>query len=109
MVARDDAAEAAAKKSWRSRRRIKRVFLGWFILSLLFAEAGASWFGIFLSRHAPKALADAKLIGERTAMVVLLMSFAVLVVAVVLQFRAGKRLRQLEQAQLRRLGPAAAI
>ena len=49
MVQRDEVAEAAAKKSWQVRRRIKRLFLGWFILSLFFAEAGASWFGIFIA------------------------------------------------------------
>jgi hypothetical protein len=96
MVERNEALEAAAKKSWRSRRQVKRLFLGWFIVSLFFAEAGASWFGIFMARHAPMSMADAKLIGERTAMAVLLVSFVVMLVAVVLQFKARQRLRQIE-------------
>jgi hypothetical protein len=108
MVQRDEAAEAAAKTSWRVRRRIKRLFLGWFILSLFFAEAGASWFGIFIARHAPMSMAEAKLIGERTVMGVLLISFVIMIVAVVLQFKARQRLRQLERARLQRAGRAAA-
>jgi threonine/homoserine/homoserine lactone efflux protein len=99
MVERDEAAEAAAKRSWRSRRRVKRLFLGWFIVSLVFAEAGASWFGIFLALHAPMSMADAKLIGERIAMTVLLVSFIVLLVAIGLQSMARRRLRQLERAR----------
>jgi len=108
MVQRDEVAEAAAKKSWQVRRRIKRLFLGWFILSLFFAEAGASWFGIFIATHAPMSMADAKVIGERTAMSVLLISLAVLIISVILQFRARQRLRRLERARLQRAGPAAA-
>ena|SRR5207244_2306968 len=107
MIERDELLEAAAKKSWRSRRRIKRLFLGWFVLSLVFAEAGASWFGILIARNAPVSMADAKLIGERTAMGVLLVSFVFLIVAVALQFKARQRLRRLENARLHRFGPAA--
>ena len=90
---------AAAKKSWRLRRQMKRLVLGWFLLTLLFAEAGASWFGIFLSRHAPMPMADAKLIAERTAMTVLFMSFVLMIVALVLQLRARQRLGRLEEAR----------
>jgi hypothetical protein len=108
MVGPDDAAEAAARRSWRFRRRIKRVFLGWCIISLLFAEVGASWFGYYIARHAPMSMADAKLIGERAAAAVLLVSFAVLIVAMVLQFKARGRLRGLENARLQRLATATA-
>ena len=108
MIERDQILEAAAKKSLRFRRRIKRLFFGWFILSLLFAEAGASWFGIFIARHAPMSMIDAKLIGERTVMGILLVSFVVMIVAVVFQFRAQQRLRRIGNARLQRLGPAAA-
>jgi hypothetical protein len=108
MVQRDEAAEAAAKTSWRVRRRIKRLFLGWFVVSLFFAEAAASWFGIFIARHAPMSMAEAKLIGERTAMGVLLISFVIMIVAVVLQFKARQRLRQLERSRLQRAAPASA-
>ena len=108
MVARDDAAEAAAKKTWRFRRRVKRLFLGWFIVSLFFAEAATSWFGIFIATHAPMSMADAKVIGERTAMSVLLISLAVLIISVILQFRARQRLRRLENARVGRIATATA-
>lgn len=108
MMGRDDAAEAAAKKSWKLRRRIKRILLGWFIVSLFFAEVAASWFGIFIARHAPMSMADAKVIAERTAMAVLLVSFVVLILSVFLQFRARQRLRRIENARLHRAVTAAA-
>jgi len=109
MVDRDEALEAAEKKSWRFRRRIKRVLLGWFIVSLFFAEAAVSWFGIFLATHAPMSMADAKLIAERTATAILVISFVVLVVSISLQFRSRQRLRRLESARLQRLGLAATV
>jgi len=64
MVEGDEAAIAAAKKSWRFRRQMKRLFFAWLVPFLLIGEVGASWFGIFLAWHAPMSMADAKLIGE---------------------------------------------
>jgi hypothetical protein len=49
MVEGDEAAIAAAKKSWRFRRQMKRLFFAWLVPFLLIGEVGASWFGIFLS------------------------------------------------------------
>src|SRR5262245_15796643 len=99
MAQQDETLEAAAKRAWRLRRRLKRLFFGWFLVSLFFAEAGASWFGIFIARHAPMSLADAKLVGERTAMAVVVMSFVVMIVSVVLQFKARQRLQRIENAR----------
>lgn len=103
MVDRDETPQAAATRAWRSRRRLKRLFFGWFVVSLLFAEAGASWFGIFIARHAPMSISDAKLIGERTALAVVLISFGVMIASVLLQFRARQRLKRMEDARLQRL------
>ena len=103
MSDRDEVLEAAAKKSWRLRRRIKRLLLGWLLVALLCAEAGASWFGIFLARHAPMPLADAKLIAERTAMAVFVISFIVMVVSIAMQAKARQRLRRLEDKRLERM------
>ena len=89
-----------ARRSWRVRRRIKRVLFGWLLLTSFFAEAGASWFGIFIATHAPMSIAEAKLIGERTAAAVILISFAALIISVILQFRARQRVRRLENIQL---------
>ena len=109
MAQRDEAVEAAAKKVWRFRRRLKRLLFGWFLVSLVSAEAGASWFGIFIARHAPMSMADAKLIGERTAMAVVLISFVVLIVSVILQLKARQRLQRIEKARLQRLAATAIV
>ena len=61
-----DIAEAA-RRSWRIRRRIKRLLFSWVVIWVVCVEAGASWFGILIAEHAPMPLADAKLIAERTA------------------------------------------
>ena len=108
MTDQDEALEAAAKKSWRHRRRIKRLLLGWLLVSLFFAEAGASWFGIFLATHAPMPLADAKLIAERTAMAVFVISLVIMIVSIAMQISARQRLRRLENKRLERAGLAAA-
>jgi len=88
MIEQDLVALASAKKSWRFRRRIKRLLLGWFFISLIFAEAGASWFGILLARHAPMSLAEARVLGVQVAMGVFVISFLILVVTIALQFNA---------------------
>ena len=45
MLERDEAALAAARKSWRFRRRVKRLLLVWFLIALVSAEAGELvWF-----------------------------------------------------------------
>ena len=93
--------EQAARRSWRRRRRIKRLLFSWVVICFLCAEAGASWFGIFIAKHAPMPLADAKLIAERTATAVFLVSFAAMLISAVLQFRARERLRRIESTQLR--------
>jgi hypothetical protein len=90
----------AAKRSWRVRRRIKRIIFGWLLLTFFLAEAGASWFGILIATHAPMSIAEAKLIGERTAAAVILISFAALIISVILQFRARRTLRRLENIRL---------
>jgi uncharacterized membrane protein len=94
-----DVAEAA-RRSWRVRRRIKRLLFSWVVICFLCAEAGASWFGIFIAEHAPMPLADAKVIAERTAMAVFVVSFAAMMISAVLQFRAGEKMRKIENAQL---------
>jgi hypothetical protein len=92
--------EQAARRSWRVRRRIKRLLFSWVVICFLSAEAGASWFGIFIAEHAPMPLADAKVIAERTATVVFVVSFAAMIISAVLQFRAGQGLRQIEGTRL---------
>ena len=93
--------EQAARRSWRIRRRIKRLLFSWVVICVLCAEAGASWFGIFIAEHAPMPLADAKMIAERTATVVFVVSFVAMMISTVLQFRARERLRRIESNQLR--------
>lgn len=107
MLSLADAAEAAAKKSWRFRRRIKRIVLGWFIISVILAELAASWFGIIIAHHAPMSMAEAKVVAEQTAVAVVLISFFVLVISAVMQFRARQRLRRLEHTRLHRTASAA--
>jgi biotin transporter BioY len=92
--------EQSARKSWRLRRRIKRLLFSWIVICVLCAEAGASWFGIFIAEHAPMPLADAKVIAERTATVVFAISFAAMMVAAVLQFKVRERLRRIESTRL---------
>jgi hypothetical protein len=89
-----------AARSWRIRRRIKRLLFSWVVICFLCAEAGASWFGIFIAEHAPMPLVDAKVIAERTATVVLLVSFAAMMASAVLQLRARERVRRIESSQL---------
>jgi hypothetical protein len=93
--------EQAVRRSWRFRRRIKRLLFWWIVICFLCAEAGASWFGIFIAKHAPMPLADAKVIAERTATAVFAVSFAAMMVSAVLQFRARERLRRIESARVR--------
>jgi hypothetical protein len=45
-------------------------------------------------------LADAKVIAERTATAVFVVSFAAMMISAVLQFRARERLRRIESARL---------
>ena len=92
--------EEAARRSLRARRRIKRLLFSWFLISFFCAEAGASWFGIFVAEHAPMSLADAKVIGERTAMAVIIVSFAATIFSAILQFKARQTLRRIESLRL---------
>jgi len=91
--------EQAAKRSWRVRRRIKRLLFSWVVICFLCAEAGASWFGIFIAKHAPMPIVEAKVIAERTAMAVFAVSFAAMIISAVLQFRARERLHRIEDTQ----------
>ena len=108
MMERDDAALIAAKKSWRIRRRIKRLFLGWFLVSLVFAEAGISWFGILIARNAPMSLADATVLGERFVIGFLAALFLLMIVAMAFQFRSLQRLRRIEKIHAERMAWVAA-
>ena len=94
------AIEEAARRSWRVRRRIKRLLFSWVVICVLCAEAGASWFGIFIAKHAPMPLADAEVIAERTATAVFVVSFVAMIVSGILQFRARERLRRIEDTRL---------
>ena len=109
QVERDEAALVAAKKSWRLRRRIKRLLIGWFLVALIFAEAGASWFGIMIARNAPMSLAQAKHLGEVVSIGVLVVSFLLLILMMSFQFKAQQRLRRIEKIHAERTGTAAAV
>jgi uncharacterized membrane protein len=78
-------------------------------VSLFFAEVGASWFGIFLATHAPMPLSDAKLIAERAAMAVFVISFVIMIISIAMQIRARQRLRRLEHKRLERVRALAAV
>jgi hypothetical protein len=91
--------EQAARRAWRVRRRIKRLLFSWVVICFLCAEAGASWFGIFIAKHAPMHIADAKVFAERTATAVFAASFAAMMVSAVLQFRSREKLRRIEDTQ----------
>lgn len=93
--------EHRARRSWQVRRRIKRLLFSWIVICFLCAEGVASWFGFFIARHAPMPLADAKMIAERAATAIFAFSFAAGMISVVLQFRAGERLRQIKNSRLR--------
>lgn len=106
MLERDEAALAAARKSWRFRRRAKRLLLIWFVIALVSAEAGASWFGFLIAHHAPLSLADAKVLGERIALGVLVISLLLTIVTMVFQLKARQSLRRLERILAQREGPS---
>jgi biotin transporter BioY len=93
--------DEVTRRSWRRRRRVKRLLFSWVVITFFCAEAGASWFGIFIAEHAPMSIAEAKLIAERTAMAVILVSSAATVLSAILQFRARQILRRIENTRLR--------
>jgi hypothetical protein len=72
----------------------------WVVICFLSAEAGASWFGIFIAEHATMPFADAKVIAERTATAVFVVSFAAMMISAVLQFRAREKLHRIESNRL---------
>ena len=92
--------EAVTRRSWRRRRRVKRLLFSWVVISFVCAEAGASWFGIFIAEHAPMSIAEAKPIAERTVMAVILVSSAATVLSAILQFRTRQTLRRMENSRL---------
>jgi hypothetical protein len=53
-----------------------------------------------MATHVPMPLTEAKVVAERTATVVFVVSFAAMIISAVLQFRARERLRRIENTKL---------